>query len=162
MRKKEIMTAIQTRLKTQVAALKYIDKDWGQLDTEYPAVNWPCCLIDIESVDYDDGRAVQVANAVVVLTVANQRTAASSADARSAQVAEAYSTVDLVETIDTKLHLFTNGNFAPLVRRSFKRIAATTGYECYQVTYLTAYKCNYPPNTVLVQATPVINAEFDD
>lgn len=162
MRKKEIMTSIQARLKEQVPDLKYIDKDWGQLDTEYPAVNWPCCLIDIESVEYGDGRAEQTADATVLLTIADQRTASSSSDATPAQVAEAYSTIDLVEAVAAKLHLFTNGNFAPLVRRSFKRVAAGTGYECYQVTYVTAYKCEYPPNKVLVRATPVINAEIDD
>ena len=160
MRKKEIMTSIQARLKEQVPDLKYIDKDWGQLDTEYPAVNWPCCLIDIDSVEYDDGRSVQTANATVLLTIANQRTTSSSSSATPAQVAESYKTIDLVEAIDRKLHLFGNGNFAPLVRRSFKRIASGTGYECYQVTYLTAYKCDYSPNKVLVHATPVINAEI--
>ncbi len=156
------MTSIQARLKGQVPELKYIDKDWEQLESEYPAVNWPCCLIDIESVEYDDGRAVQFANATVLLTVADQRTASSSAGAAPAQVAEAYSTIDLVEAIDAKLHLFSNGDFAPLVRRSFRRIAAGTGYECYQVTYVTAYRCEYPPNMMLVRATPVINAEIDD
>ncbi len=77
-------------------------------------------------------------------------------------VAEAYKTIDLAEAIDRKLHLFSNGSFAPLVRRSFKRIAAGTGYECYQMTYVTAYRCEYPPNTRIVRATPVINAEIDD
>lgn len=156
------MTSIQAQLKEQVPDLKYIDKDWGQLDTEYPAVNWPCCLIDIESVEYGDGRAVQTADATVLLTVADQRTASSSAGAAPAQVAEAYKTIDLAEAIDRKLHLFSNGSFAPLVRRSFKRIAAGTGYECYQMTYVTAYRCEYPPNTRIVRATPVINAEIDD
>lgn len=160
MRKKEIMTSIQARLKAQVPALRYIDKDWGQLDTELPAVNWPCCLIDIEGVEYGDGRAVQTADATVLLTIANMRTSPSSADAPAAAVAEAYSTIDLVEAIDAKLHLFTDGDFAPLVRRSFRRIAATTGYECYQVTYVTAYRCNYPPRTALVQAAPVIHPEL--
>lgn len=44
---KDIILAIQEKLNSQVADLKYIDKDWGQLDYDQPPVKYPFCLIDI-------------------------------------------------------------------------------------------------------------------
>lgn len=155
MRKTEIMLSIQERL-AGISELKYIDKDWGQLNTAVPAVNFPCCLIDIESVNYEDGRAMQNATATIVLTIANHRTVSSSVTAPNKE--KSYYLVELTEEVERKLHLFTNGNFAPLVRTSWKKIeTGTTEYECYEMRYTTAYKCDYSPRKEKINVVPNVN-----
>lgn len=157
MRKKEIMLSIQDRISC-IDDLKYIDKDWGQLNTAVPAVNFPCCLIDIESVSYDDGRDMQPATANIILTIANHRTVSSSVMAPNRE--KSYYLVELTEAIERELHLFTNGNFAPLVRTSWKKVdTGTVEYECYEMRYVTAYKCDYSPRKEKITAKPNIIME---
>lgn len=51
---KELITAVMTRLKEQVPALRWIDLNIGQMATENPPVDYPCALIDIPTGDYSD------------------------------------------------------------------------------------------------------------
>lgn len=157
MRKTEIMLSIQERL-AGISDLKYIDKDWGQLNTAVPAVNFPCCLIDVESVNYEDGRAMQNATATIVLTIANHRTVTSSI--MSPDKEKSYYLVNLTESIAGMLHLFTNGNYAPLVRTLWKKVeTGTVDYECYEMRFSTAYKCDYSPRKQKIDVVPNVTVE---
>lgn len=51
---KELITAVMTRLKEQVPALRWIDLNIGQMATDTPPVDYPCALIDVPTVDYSD------------------------------------------------------------------------------------------------------------
>ena len=52
---KEILQNIQNRLST-ITEIRYIDEDWGQLDyySQNMPVQWPCCLIDIQSGNFSN------------------------------------------------------------------------------------------------------------
>lgn len=70
---KDLLLSIQERLAT-VPELKYIDKDWGQLRYEQPAVKYPCALIDLEQAGFSEtGKGGQLADVSVTITIADQR-----------------------------------------------------------------------------------------
>ncbi|MCQ2973260.1 MAG: hypothetical protein MJ211_00455 [Bacteroidales bacterium] len=48
-----IITTINDIL-AEITELKYIDRNWGQLELETPAVKFPCTLTDIETVNYEN------------------------------------------------------------------------------------------------------------
>lgn len=135
---KQLFLKIQTRL-SAIQAIKYIDKDWGQLQMDNPPVNWPCVLIDVENVNYTQmGRGYQKADADITITVANINNVRSSAMAPNKS--SAYATIDLMETIHQSLQLFAgDGDFQPLQRTNLKKVFNEGGAEIYTMTYKTAF-----------------------
>lgn len=72
---KQIFLSIQDYLAEQVTNLKYIDKNWGQLNIPQPPVQWPCCLIDVASIDYTQTSDLdRLADATIELTIADHHT----------------------------------------------------------------------------------------
>ncbi|MBS0647376.1 MAG: hypothetical protein JSR97_12425 [Verrucomicrobia bacterium] len=51
-----LLVAIIDRLKVKAPSLRFIAQDIGQLEHYEirPAVSWPCCLMDIEQLQYSD------------------------------------------------------------------------------------------------------------
>lgn len=144
MRKTEILKSVQARLADAFPQVKYIDKDWGQLEQEVPAVGFPCILLDVERVEYTDmGGGWQLADATLTVTVANQRTNASSAHAPSAAKNLSYYALELTEQVHRKLQGFHAAVYSPLTRTRFDKVASGARYECYEMRYETQYKC--PP-----------------
>lgn len=135
---KQIFLTIQNQL-AGIANLKYIDKDWGQLQYEQPPVKWPCALIDVTNVDYvQQGRGAQLGNALICITVGNINPVPSSASAPNR--ANSYATIDLLDEIHQKLQLMSDGStFQPLMRTNLLKAAANGNYEVYQMTYKTAF-----------------------
>ena len=135
---KQIFLTIQNKL-AEITNLRYIDKDWGQLQYEQPPVQWPCALIDVTNVDYtQQGRGAQLGNALICITVGNVNPVPSSANAPSR--ADSYATIDLLDEIHQKLQLLSDGStFQPLMRTNLLKAAANGSYEVYQMTYKTAF-----------------------
>lgn len=68
----QLFIAIQDRLQLKVAALKWIDQNFGQLDNYEikPAVNFPCALIDLSGFVYEDfPNGAQRSNGRVVISI---------------------------------------------------------------------------------------------
>ena len=139
---KEILLSVQERLGSTVPELQYIDKDWGQLSCEKPAVKYPCALLDVRNINYSqEGRGRQMADTQLTVTVANLRLAAASLLAPRKE--EAYLVIDLLERIHAALHLFTAGGYAPLFRTNLKKVVADSSHECYEMTYQTSFEVGY-------------------
>lgn len=145
MRKSTILKDMQDALNASLSQVKYIDKNWGQLDMANPSVGFPCILLDIDNVEYSDlTGGWQMADATVIVTVANNRTNASSS--RAPQVAKnlSYYTLELTDEIHEKLQGFQashNGSvYSPLVRTSFNKVTNGLEYECYEMRYRTSWK----------------------
>lgn len=135
---KQIFLTIQNKL-SEITSLRYIDKDWGQLQYEQPPVQWPCALIDVTNVDYvQQGRGAQLGNALICVTVGNINPVPSSAAAPNR--ANSYATIELLDEIHQKLQLLSDGStFQPLMRTNLLKAAANGSYEVYQMTYKTAF-----------------------
>ena len=135
---KEILLSIQNRL-AEVAALKYIDEDWGQLDlyqNDTP-VNWPCCLFDVGTGTFDNvARGGQNALFMLELTVAKLRLTNTSLRAPKSQKDHAWEIHGILQGIHEKLQTFRPGqNCSGLIRTSTKRIRRDDGIQEYRVAY---------------------------
>lgn len=65
-----LFIAIQERIKSEVAALRWIDQEMTQLESygEKPSVSFPCLLVDFDNFNFEDaGEAIQFAEGIIVL-----------------------------------------------------------------------------------------------
>lgn len=137
-----ILLNVQTQLGESVPELAYIDKDWGQLSYEVPSVQWPCALLDVENVNYtQEGGGRQMADTQLTITVADMRITPASLTAPRRE--EAYRIIELLGKIHRSLHYFSAGDYAPLFRTNLKKVVANSSYECYRLTYQTAFEIGF-------------------
>lgn len=149
-----ILLDVQDRLATAVPELQYVDKDWGQLSLEKPAVKFPCALLDMKDVTFTQtGNGGQVADTQITVTVANLRLASSSLTAPKKE--EAYRIIGLLAEIHAALHLFSAGDYAPLFRTGLRKIVADSSRECYELTYQTAYTIDFDAGGATTPVTGV-------
>ena len=154
---KNIFLSIQKKL-SEIPELKHIDKNWGQLQYEQPPVKFPCALLDIANVDYNQlGNLAQDAGGIVEITIANLRLTNSSGKAPRKE--EAYAVFDIIEKIHQLLHGWTDETFVPLIRVNLQKLDATQAYEIYKISYQTAWRVYKERNLAPVQVTPVIKPE---
>jgi hypothetical protein len=142
---KQFLESTQAKI-SEVPGINYIDEDWGQLDdySQNPPTKWPCCLIDMSSVDFSDigtdKKAIpqnrQEGTGSITVTFANLKLTNTSFKAPQEQKDNARSILDLIEEAHGKIH-----GFAPvlgsgkLMRKSFKRVKRDDGIQQYQVIY---------------------------
>ena len=143
---KEILLSIQDII-GNVAKIKYVDEDWGQLD-DYGSnipVKWPCSLIDLTSVDYSDigidksakPKNRQMGLVSVTIKYANVKLSNSSFKAPEVQKNNAYQLIEIVEDGHKVLHGFQpTPNCSPLMRTKLRRIKRDDGVQQIEVTYL--------------------------
>ncbi|WP_163444440.1 hypothetical protein [Flavobacterium columnare] len=142
---KNILQAIQSRL-TEVSELNYIDEDWGQLDyySQNMPVQWPCCLIDINNLDYSNTgvdrfqtpRIRQMAKASVKITLANLKLTNTSFHAPQQQKNDAWLIWELTQKIHEKLHGWNpDENCSYLIRKNLQRNLREDGVQEYQIQY---------------------------
>lgn len=137
-----ILLSVQTQLGEHVPELAYIDKDWGQLSYEVPSVKWPCALLDVENVNYtQEGGGRQMADTQLTITVADMRLTPASQAAPKRE--DAYRIIELLGKIHRSLHHFSAGDYAPLFRTNLKKIVVNSSYECYRLTYQTAFEVGF-------------------
>lgn len=68
-----LFEALQTQIKAQVPAIRWIDQDMGQLESynERPAVAWPCVLIDFDGWNFENmGQNCQTAEGDIIIRLA--------------------------------------------------------------------------------------------
>ena len=157
---KQIFLSIQDRLSTMVPALRYIDKNWNQLNMPQPPVQWPCCLIDLDSIDYSQtSSADRLADATIILTVATQHTVRSSAKATTK--ADAYDILDVLESVIEAL----DGWRVPdttqaLIRTRLAKAYSDQSYDVYTLTFTTAWVELAKQEGETVQASPSITVRL--
>ena len=157
---KQIFLSIQDRLTKKVPALHYIDKNWNQLNLPQPPVKWPCCLIDLDNIDYTQTSSPdRVANATINITVADMHTVRSSAKAPSKS--DAYDILDVLEAVMEALE----GWRVPSTTQAFTRtrLAKTysdQSYDVYTLTFTTAWVEQVTEEGKTVSASPSINVRL--
>lgn len=149
-----ILLDVQNHLGKAVPELAYVDKDWGQLSLEKPAVKFPCALLDLKDISFTQtGNGGQVADTQITVTVANLRLASSSLTAPKKE--DAYRIIALLAKIHTALHTFSAGDYAPLFRTRLRKIVADSSRECYELTYQTAYMVGFDTGRATAKVTGV-------
>ena len=136
---KQIFLSIQSRLASLVPSLQYIDKNWNQLNLPQPPVKWPCCLIDLDNIDYSmAAHRTRLAEASIILTIADHHTVRSSALAPSKTAA--YDILDLIEDIITALDGWCIPNTTQsLVRTRLAKAYSDQSYDVYTLTFSSAW-----------------------
>ncbi|MDO4763850.1 MAG: hypothetical protein Q4A00_05660 [Flavobacteriaceae bacterium] len=142
---KQILQNIQNHL-AEISELRYIDEDWGQIDYYSPnmPVQWPCCLIDIQSGQFTNiskdiskhPNDRQNASFSVKITIANMKLSNTSFRVPQGQKDKAWEIFGLVENIHQKLHGFSpKENCSKMLRASFGRTQRDDGVQEYTIIY---------------------------
>lgn len=157
---KQIFLAIQDRLADQVPALQYIDKNWGQLNLPQPPVKWPCCLIDLDSIDYSQATdRCRLAEASISLIVADQHTVRSSAKAPSKS--NAFDILDVLEAVIEALEGYrVPDTTQALTRTRLQKTYSDQSYDVYTLTFTTAWIEQPNEEGETVQASPSISVHL--
>ena len=137
-----IITDIQDRIKTQVAPIKYVDEDWGQLDYYTPnfPTKFPCVLIDITNIQWDNyGNKKQIGVAQIQLKIADLRLSNSSNSAPAGQKNKSNSFYTLTQIIYQALQGWTNDKtlYKALIRVSERRLQRDDGVKVVVMNFST-------------------------
>jgi hypothetical protein len=153
---KQIYLAIGTRLQKNIAALKWIGYDFGQLDVAYsstdrPPVVFPCVLIDISYPNTTDmnaqsGDQKQKVSAQIILKVAfNPLSDRSNMGAPDVDRLLSLSPLDTVADIHATLQAWngstdtTSALFRQLSRSRAVPVPRPDGIKLYEITYDTTF-----------------------
>ena len=142
---KTLLEKIQQKV-SEIAELKHIDENWGQLDYYSPnmPVQYPCALIDVQQVQFTNlGKDItkkplqrQIGTVQIKITVANMRLTNSSMQAPRRQKEEVWVIWGIIEKIHQQLHgVSLLPNVSPLIRTSQNRTLRDDGLQEYEVYY---------------------------
>lgn len=142
---KALLEKIQQKV-SEIAELKHIDENWGQLDYYSPnmPVQYPCALIDVQQVQFTDlGKDItkkplqrQIGTVQIKITVVNMRLTNSSMQAPRIQKEEVWAIWGIIEKIHQQLHgVSLLPNVTPLIRTSQNRTLRDDGLQEYEVYY---------------------------
>lgn len=135
----EIYEAILNKLQTEVPELRFIDINTGQMDEDNPPVDYPCALIDIDSIDfehktksYDKGEClIEIELYFLISTNTSNITPAPVRQ-------EAFKHMNTVKEVDKLLNGLENPAFYPLKRKKFTRLKKYSP-RGYRWTYTCRY-----------------------
>ena len=142
---KTLLEKIQQKV-SEIAELKHIDENWGQLDYYSPnmPVQYPCALIDVQQVQFTNlGKDItkkplqrQIGTVQIKITVANMRLTNSSMQAPRRQKEDIWAIWSIIEKIHQQLHgVSLLPNVSPLIRTSQNRTLRDDGLQEYEVYY---------------------------
>lgn len=157
---KHIFFAIQDRLATMVPALQYIDRNWNQLRYDQAPIKWPCCLIDLDSIDYSQAADLcRVAEASISITIATQVLTRTSAKAPSKTTG--FDILDIVENVIEALEGYrVPDTTQSLARTRLEHSYSDKGHDIYTLTFTTAWVERVQQEGETVQASPSISVRL--
>lgn len=159
-----VVMTIQSRTEAQVAALKYVDEDWGQLDyySPNPPVKWPCALIDVISVQWSNyGKKGQLGLARIRVRLADLRTSNSSGKAPAGQKAASNSFYTLTQNVFKALHGWSGADhYSALMRESEGRIKRDDGIKEHAMIFTTQIKDSSAIEALGTLAAETVNPDI--
>lgn len=123
----------------ELADFRYVARNWNQLSYEQPPVQFPCALVDINSVNYSQlAHGSYRADATITVTIADQQLARDAVD----------HFLDIVNVLIEHLNLFyTDFLEQPLTLNAFSRSYSDKSYDVYTVTFTTSWSINIPKSS---------------
>lgn len=101
---KVIFKTIQDTITAQVTAVRWVDFDLGQLDTEKPPVSFPCALVGFDSGDYTMlGQDANIGAVFVEIALAFQLRERTHSVATETYRDEALGHIDVVDAVRVAL-----------------------------------------------------------
>jgi len=152
-----LLIDIQERLIAEVAALKYVDEDWGQLDSSNFPFQWPCALIDCFNADYSNtGSNMQLGLVTIRLRVADIKL--SNGSTSEEQKNSSLSFYVLLKAIFKALQGWAaHDHYSRLIRVNEKRTKRDDGVREHEM-YFT---CQIKDTTAIPQKLTVKQTDFN-
>jgi hypothetical protein len=117
---KAIFTAISAQIVAQVAAIRWVDFDLGQLDTEKPPVSFPCALVGFSAGDYIAiGQDASIGTVGVEIVVAFQLRERTHSKASAPFRDEALEHLDTLDAVRIALEGLDGNTFKALTYLGF-------------------------------------------
>ena len=138
-----IFLSIQQHINDNVAAIKYIDQDLGQLKAKVRIpVSWPCVLIDFENFRFRNlAENVQTAKGIIVLRLGFAPYSSSAAGTPSAYLEQALSYYDIEWNLHKAMQGWSPGDdFGSLIRISAITQDRTDNYRVRELRYKIAFE----------------------
>lgn len=141
----DIFVALCDHLEKEVPALRWIDEDLGQLNgntTLRPAVDFPCCLIDIQYADCKDlYDTYQFVKATITLKLAFPPYGDSYNKAPETARKKALERYSIVSEVHDCLQGWTaEETLSPLSRRNGRPSVMAGGLKAYTLVYDTTFE----------------------
>lgn len=141
----DIFVALCDRIEKEAPAIRWIDEDLGQLgvaNSLRPAVDFPCCLIDIQYADcrdlYDTCQFVKM---IVTVKLALPPYGDSYNKAPEAARKKALERYSIVSEVHGCLQGWTAEEmFSPMSRRSGRPSVMAGGVKAYTLVYETTFE----------------------
>ncbi|MDR1681900.1 MAG: hypothetical protein LBS25_00710 [Candidatus Symbiothrix sp.] len=157
-----IFINIMQRLQ-QVAGLRFVGEDWGQLNFEQPPVDFPCALIDLGRVDYSNrGRNVQQAKATLIITIADIRYDGVAPFNPDDVNEQAFSIFRLIEDANRMLHGYGTEYHSKLMRVKTEKTLRDDAIREFQLIYEFGFEDETASPALSLQDIPpniVVNAK---
>jgi len=135
----EIFLALLQKIADEVQELREVDMDWGQLETQeetYP-IDFPCCLIDISNVAWEQtGVPFQTGLATVKLKIAVNML--DDTHFSGGKFQNAVNRLAVVKSVHNTVNLFRDEGFSKLVRSNTRRYNMPGGIKVTELEYETA------------------------
>ncbi len=153
-----IIKSIEDKLRAQVPELKWIDQDFGQLEMEHPPLNFPCALIDVPQVQWENTtRLEQQGVATVNIRVAFRVYDRSNTQAPTTLRERAAAHFAVLKKINLCLHGVedTEANYSSLIRTQTQR-GKTIDPRVYTLSYTTTLFDNRERKEILKPPLKVV------
>ena len=139
---KEIFIALCDLLEKEVPEIRWIDEDSGQLNTqmERPAVDFPCCLIDIQYPDCKDmSETEQLINATITLKLAFQPSGDTNNKVPEDVRSKALQRFSIIEKVQSCMQGWTADEMISPVSRKSAKGMNTGKIKPYTIVYTTTF-----------------------
>lgn len=159
---KNVFLSISDKITTEVAAVRWVDFDLGQLDQqEIPAVSFPACLISFDNAAFVNlGANGQMAPMTIKLRVAFKLYERTHSKAATQYRSEALEHLDILDAIHSAINNLSGDDFNSLTRmniRNEKRADLRVYEMTYECMYYDVPDSSYIPVDV---ASPGLDVDF--
>lgn len=140
----EIFIALCDHLEKEVPELRWIDEDEGQLNTQpgvRPAVDYPCCLVDISYPDCQDtNETEQLVNAAITLRIGFQPAGETNNKAPEPVRRKALERLSVIEKVQNSMQGWTAEDIiSPISRKSSQSSIMANKVKVYTIVYKTTF-----------------------
>lgn len=143
-----------------VPAIQYIDRNWNQLRYDQVPIKWPCCLIDIDRIDYSQATDLcRLAEATISLTIAEQVITRTSL--RAPSKSDGYAILDVIKSVIDALEGYhIPGTTQALTRTNLVHSYSDKGHDVYTLTFSTAWVEQPNKEGATVKASPSVKVRL--
>lgn len=157
---KDLFKAISDAITANVAAVRWVDFDLGQLEQETPPVSFPCALIGFQSATFENIAGTgQQADILVSVRLAFRVFERTHSKATSNFRNEGLAHLDTIQAVHNALNGLDGDNFSALIRSGYEN-EKRADLRVYNLFYTVSY-CDVPQSAYTDWETASGGANLD-